>query len=114
MRNARRDTHFRGVRVRIAAQPEVLDKLVALLVVAEMLERLHLLVGDDPPDILIHPLLVDTLQLLFQSLLLSKRSLSLSGRFNGSGFSTVAGPLVTPSGPRTGRRPLRSRNPALQ
>src|SRR5205823_8108109 len=61
---------LRGIRIWIPPQPEVLNKLVAFLVVAQALERLHLLVGDDPPHVLIDPLLVHALQLLFQRLLL--------------------------------------------
>src|SRR6516165_2272410 len=37
-----------------------------------MLERLHLLVGDDPANVLVQPLLVDALQLLPERLLLGE------------------------------------------
>ena len=45
----------RGVGIRIAAQPELLDEGLALLVVAQVLEGLPFLVGDDVGHILIEP-----------------------------------------------------------
>ena len=58
------------VGIGIAAQPEVFDERVALLVVAQVLEGLRLLVGDDPADVLVEPLLVDAVQLAAEGLLL--------------------------------------------
>ena len=49
---------FRRVGIGIAAQPELLDEGFALLVVAQVLERLPLLVGDDVGDVLVEPRLV--------------------------------------------------------
>ena len=47
-----------GVGSGIAALPEGLDKIVAFLVVRELLEGGALFVGDDPDDVLFQPLLV--------------------------------------------------------
>src|SRR5262249_25368995 len=69
------------VRSRVAAKPELLNELVALLVVGELLERLALFVGDNPPHVLVLPLLVRSAQLrlhrllLFFSLLVAERTL---------------------------------------
>src|SRR5262249_33583441 len=52
----------------IAAQPELLDKLVALFVVGKLLERGALFVGDDPPDVLVKPTLELGTKLLLQGL----------------------------------------------
>ncbi len=60
----------RRVGARVAPLPEVLDELVPLLIVREMLERLRLGVGNDPPHILLQPGLVDAVQLVLQVLLL--------------------------------------------
>src|SRR6202041_3153916 len=46
------------VWIGVAAKPELLDKLVALFVITQTLERLHLLVGDDPANVLVDPLLI--------------------------------------------------------
>src|SRR5690242_10298346 len=54
---------LRSVRSRIAAEPELLDKLVFFLVVGELLERCSFFVGDDPANVLVHPLAVDFLLL---------------------------------------------------
>src|SRR6516225_5926263 len=53
---------LRRIGIRIATQPELLDEVVALLIIAQALEGFQLLVGDDPMNILIHPLLVGALQ----------------------------------------------------
>ena len=47
-----------SVRSRIAALPERLNKLVALGIGAQLLERGELFIGDDPADILVQPPLV--------------------------------------------------------
>ena len=51
------------IRIRVPAQPELLDERIPLFIVGQVLERLGLLVGNDPPDVLIQPLLVLALQL---------------------------------------------------
>ena len=56
---------LRGVRIRIAAQPEILDEGVPLLVVRERLEGLALFVGNNVGHVLVQPGLVGALQLLF-------------------------------------------------
>src|ERR1700761_5268810 len=61
---------LRRVRIGIATQPELLDELIPLLVIAQALESLQLLVGDNPADILIDPLLVLALQLVAKRLVL--------------------------------------------
>jgi hypothetical protein len=38
---------LRRIRIRVAPQPEILDEGVALLIVAQVLERLRLFVRDD-------------------------------------------------------------------
>src|ERR1700722_17389266 len=76
-----------GVRIWVAAEPELLDELVAFLIVAQALERLHLLVSDDPAHVLIDPLLVLPLQLVLQRfvlgnpLLVTQRALQRVGLF---------------------------------
>ena len=45
-----------GVRIGIAAQPELLDELLALFVGGELLESRPLLVRDDVGDVLVEPL----------------------------------------------------------
>src|SRR5207245_566609 len=47
----------------IAAQPELLDEIVALFVVRELLEGVALFIGDDPAHILIEPFLIGLAQL---------------------------------------------------
>jgi len=46
---------FRGIGIGIAAQPELLDEGLALLVVAEISEGFPFFVGDDVGDVLIEP-----------------------------------------------------------
>ena len=60
---------FRGIGIGVAAQPEVLNKRFALLVVAQAHERLALFVGNDVGHFLVQPGLIGPLQLLPQSLL---------------------------------------------
>ena len=48
-----------GIRRGVAAQPELLDEIVALFVVAEALEGIALFIGDDVDDVFVQPLLVD-------------------------------------------------------
>src|SRR5262249_3756344 len=55
---------FRGVGGGIATEPELFDELVFFLVVGELLEGRSFFVGDDPADVLIHPLVIDFLLLL--------------------------------------------------
>ena len=89
---------LRRIRIRIPPQPEVLDELVALFVVAQALERLQLLVGDDPANVLIHPLLVLALQLRLQRLLLARSSPCRSADASKDPASPPsADPCVTPS-----------------
>ena len=73
------------VGIRIAAQPEVLDEGLTLLIVRQALERLHLLVGDDPAHVLIQPLLVGPFNSCLSSFCCLNFSLSLSGRSAGPG-----------------------------
>ncbi len=61
---------LRRVGIRIAAQPEVLNKGFPLFIVRQAFERLHLLIGDDPAHVLVEPLLIGAFQLLLQFLLL--------------------------------------------
>src|SRR5262249_10698808 len=56
---------LRSVRCGITTQPELLDKLVALCVVAQLLERPQLFVGDDPTHVFVEPLFVNSAQFLF-------------------------------------------------
>src|ERR1017187_7997577 len=49
---------LRRVRSGIAAQPELLDKLVTLLVVGELFEGGHFLRSDDVTHVFVKPLLV--------------------------------------------------------
>src|SRR5207249_9325981 len=82
---------FFGIGGGIAAQPELLDELLALLVGLQPPERLALLIGDDIADFLVHPLFIRSLQLFAQPgfLLLS---LLFSHRL-GDGFLLLAGIL---------------------
>src|SRR5439155_23266248 len=57
-----------GVGGGIAAQPELLDELVALFVVGELHEGRALFIGDDVAHVLVEPLLVSLLQLTMQRL----------------------------------------------
>src|SRR5690348_18452569 len=47
----------------VAALPELLDELIALLVVAQLEKSFALLVGDDPAHVLIEPFLVGLAQI---------------------------------------------------
>src|SRR6185437_10720847 len=49
---------FGGVRGRVASRPEVLDELIALGVVAELLEGVEFFASNDPANIFIKPFLV--------------------------------------------------------
>ena len=60
---------LRRIRIGVAAQPELLDEGVALLIVAQALEGFALFVGDDVGHFLVQPGLVGPLQLLPQGLL---------------------------------------------
>src|SRR3984893_1392883 len=55
-----------GVGGRIAALPEGFNKVIALLVVRELLESRPLFVGDDPDDVFFQPLLIRAAQFLLQ------------------------------------------------
>ena len=59
---------FLRVRRGIAAQPELLDELLALLVGGQALEGLALFVGDDVDDVFVQPLAVRSFQLLAELL----------------------------------------------
>ena len=77
---------LRRIRIGVAAQPELLDEGVPLLVVAQVLEGLALFVGDDPGHVLVQPGLVGALQLLPQRPSCAANfSLSERSRFSGSG-----------------------------
>jgi len=79
----------RGVRAGVAALPEAFDEGVPLLIVAEVLKSLFLGGRDDPPDVLLEPLLVIALSSLRSSFCCWIRSRSESRRFSGLGFSSV-------------------------
>src|SRR5947207_10851537 len=53
---------FGGIGIGIAAQPELLDERLALLIVAQVLESLPFVIGDDVGHILLEPVLVGVLQ----------------------------------------------------
>src|SRR5437763_14696742 len=59
---------FDGVGRGIAAQPELLDEVIAFLVVGKLLEGGALFVGDDPAHALVEPVLVRLAQLFLQAL----------------------------------------------
>src|ERR1035437_8078870 len=59
---------FLGVGSGVAAQPELLDKLVPLFVVGELFEGGHFLIRNDPAHVFVEPLLVGGTQLLLESL----------------------------------------------
>ena len=61
---------FRRIRIRVAPQPELLDEVVPLFVVAQALECLEFLIGDDPVNVLVHPLLIRPFEFLADFLLL--------------------------------------------
>src|SRR5713226_2116059 len=54
---------FVGVRIGIAAAPELFDKALPLVVSRELLESFSLLVGDDVSDVFLEPILVSLFQL---------------------------------------------------
>src|ERR1700733_4104357 len=56
-----------GVRSGVAAQPELLNKVVALFVVGELLKGGSFLVGDNPDYVLVQPLLVGLAEFDVQS-----------------------------------------------
>src|SRR5258706_579584 len=58
------------IRRRIAAQPELLDELLALFVGGQPAERFPLFVADDVDDLFVQPLLIRSLELLAQLLFL--------------------------------------------
>ena len=60
---------LRRVRIGVAPQPELLDESIPLLIVAQLLEGLALLIGDDPGHVLVQPGLVSPLQLVLQGIL---------------------------------------------
>ena len=49
---------LRRIGIRIAAQPELLDELLALFFVGHVLEGLGFFVRDDPFHVLVQPLLI--------------------------------------------------------
>jgi len=55
---------FRGVRCRIASQPEILDEALPFLVRGQTLERLALFIRDDVGDVFTEPFLIGCLELL--------------------------------------------------
>src|ERR1700685_3880856 len=57
---------FFGVRSGIAAQPELLDELLAFVVGGQALENLPLLIGDDVGNFLVQPALVRSLQFFLE------------------------------------------------
>ena len=59
---------LRCVRSRVAAQPELLDKLIALFVIRKLLERRQFLRRDDVANVFVKPLLVGRTQLLLGGL----------------------------------------------
>ena len=61
---------LRRIRIRVPPQPELLDEVVPLLVVAQALECLEFLVGNDPVDVLVYPLLIRPFEFLADFLLL--------------------------------------------
>ena len=61
---------FYGVGRGIAAQPELLDELLALFVGVQLLEGCALFVGDDVDDVFVQPLLVGRFQLFLELLFL--------------------------------------------
>src|SRR5262249_34691953 len=78
---------FDRVRRRVAAQPELLNELFALLVGAQTLPSSALFIRDDIRDVLVQPLAVRGLQLFAQ--LLFALSFLLFGERLGDGFATL-------------------------
>ena len=60
---------FDGVRGGVAAQPELLDELLALFVGLQALEGRPLFIGDDVGDVFVQPLAVRSLEFLLELLL---------------------------------------------
>ena len=79
------------VRVGISAKPELLDEGVTLFVVAQVLEGLPFLIGNDVRDVLVEPGLVGTLQLLTDSLLRLEGLTVAAGPFEGVDFLIARG-----------------------
>src|SRR6266446_5013337 len=80
-----------GIGSGVAAEPELLNELLSLLVGLESREGLTLLVGDDVADLFVEPLLVRSLQLLAQPGFLLP--FLLLGHRLGNGFPLLAGIL---------------------
>jgi len=77
-----------GVRSRIAAQPEIFDKRLPLVVGLERLENLPLFIGYNVADLFVQPPLIRCLQFLLQLRfvpLLLLLSLGLGNRFFAGG-----------------------------
>src|SRR5262245_40081981 len=61
---------FLGVRIRIAAAPEILNEILPLLIRGQGIKSLFLIFGDDVSDVRIDPFLIRVLQLrLYRTLL---------------------------------------------
>ena len=73
-----------GVGRGIAAQPELFDELLALLVGVQLLEGFALFIGDDVGDVFVQPLLPGRLQLFLE------RRFFLLDLFRVSGLATVS------------------------
>jgi hypothetical protein len=84
------------IGIGITAQPEILDERVALFIITEILEGLKLLVGNDPPNVFVHPLLVLTVQLTPESLLLLHLLLISKPAFGGIGLLSYRRNLCNP------------------
>ena len=102
---------FNGVRGGIAAEPELLDELFALLVGVELLEGFALFIGDDVGDVLVQPLLPRSFEFLFErgffrpALLVSKRlsdSFALLVGFGGGFLLRVFSGVLRGRGSLTG------------
>src|SRR5262249_50415693 len=72
---------LRGIRRGVTTQPELLNKLVALRVVAQFLESRQLFVGDDPADIFVQPLFVNSAEFFFNCTLVVSLALPLQRIF---------------------------------
>ena len=73
-----------GIGRGVAAQPELLDELLALFVGLQPLEGRALFIGDDVGDVLVQPLAVGSLQLL------AELGLRFFFCFSVSGLATVS------------------------
>ncbi len=80
-----------GVGIGVAAQPELLDERLALLIVAQVLEGLPFFVGNDVGHILVEPGLVGALQFLPDFLLRLEFFLVGALALQGIGFLVLAG-----------------------